>query len=246
MESENNIGEVQENLLNKVTPLSKYLAMALFVILPFIGGWVGYTLAPEKIVDSVVVREVEVEKLVELPVPTNETVTNTKTYEDSELGFAFDYPADWGEITTHNESGTCPQGYVADNCNQRYLIAKGATFLSAETRGHSDYPIGRGAFWGDNASNISSNYLSKCESNNKVCTVVTNNNGLSFAFYKGTPDPEDIGGFSSPRYYIYNPNSQYYGVVLSLHQLNSQTQDNSELFKKTVIDSFRFIEPVSN
>lgn len=37
--------------LHTVTPLSKYLAMALFVLLPFIGGWVGYTFAPEKVVE---------------------------------------------------------------------------------------------------------------------------------------------------------------------------------------------------
>jgi len=37
--------------LNTVTPLSKYLAMALFVILPFLGGLIGYTYAPEKIVE---------------------------------------------------------------------------------------------------------------------------------------------------------------------------------------------------
>lgn len=36
--------------LHKVTPLSKYLAMLLFIALPFLGGWIGYTYAPEKIV----------------------------------------------------------------------------------------------------------------------------------------------------------------------------------------------------
>lgn len=34
-----------------VTPLSKYLALALFVLLPFIGGYIGYTFAPEKVVE---------------------------------------------------------------------------------------------------------------------------------------------------------------------------------------------------
>ena len=43
--------------LKKVTPLSKYLAMALFVALPFIGGWIGYMYAPEKVV--------EIERIVE-------------------------------------------------------------------------------------------------------------------------------------------------------------------------------------
>ena len=39
--------------LKKVTSLSKYLAMALFVILPFVGGWIGYRYAPEKVVEVV-------------------------------------------------------------------------------------------------------------------------------------------------------------------------------------------------
>jgi hypothetical protein len=37
--------------LKKITPLSKYLAMVLFIILPFLGGWIGYTYAPEKVVE---------------------------------------------------------------------------------------------------------------------------------------------------------------------------------------------------
>jgi hypothetical protein len=48
--------------LHKVTPLSKYLAMVLFVLLPFVGGWIGYTYAPEKVV--------EVERVVEVIVST--------------------------------------------------------------------------------------------------------------------------------------------------------------------------------
>ncbi len=59
MENEN-ITPEQENTvqntpspLNTVTPLSKYLAMALFTVLPFIGGWIGYTYAPEKVVEVI-------------------------------------------------------------------------------------------------------------------------------------------------------------------------------------------------
>lgn len=37
--------------LKTVTPLSKYLAMVLFILLPFVGGWIGYQFAPEKIVE---------------------------------------------------------------------------------------------------------------------------------------------------------------------------------------------------
>ncbi len=47
--------------LHIVTPLSKYLAMVLFIILPFVGGWIGYHYAPEKVVEveKVVVKEIE-------------------------------------------------------------------------------------------------------------------------------------------------------------------------------------------
>jgi hypothetical protein len=37
--------------LKQVTPLSKYLAMILFIAMPFIGGWIGYRYAPVKIVE---------------------------------------------------------------------------------------------------------------------------------------------------------------------------------------------------
>jgi hypothetical protein len=47
---------------NTVTPFSKYLAMALFVALPFIGGWVGYVNAPEKLVE---VENVNVQNVVQ-------------------------------------------------------------------------------------------------------------------------------------------------------------------------------------
>jgi hypothetical protein len=60
--NEDTTQEVENTLspLHKVTPLSKYFAMVLFVALPFIGGWIGYTYAPEKVVEveRVVIKEV--------------------------------------------------------------------------------------------------------------------------------------------------------------------------------------------
>lgn len=46
--------------LHEVTPLSKYLAMFIFITLPFFAGWVGYQLAPEKVV--------EIEKIIKMPI----------------------------------------------------------------------------------------------------------------------------------------------------------------------------------
>ncbi|MCA9362736.1 hypothetical protein KC851_00210 [Candidatus Kaiserbacteria bacterium] len=72
-----------ENNFHKITPLSKYLALALFVLLPFVGGWVGYQYAPEKIVE--IERVVEVEKVVinevdKSPSTSDVTPANTVSY----------------------------------------------------------------------------------------------------------------------------------------------------------------------
>jgi len=80
MENENQTSEQAEVIetkqspLHTVTPLSKYLAMALFIILPFLGGWIGYTYAPEKVV--------EVEKVVLIEKETSQKVEAEKTSKE--------------------------------------------------------------------------------------------------------------------------------------------------------------------
>jgi len=43
--------DVKYENLNKVTPLSRYLALTLFVALPFLGAWIGYSYVPAKIIE---------------------------------------------------------------------------------------------------------------------------------------------------------------------------------------------------
>ena len=62
-----------------VTPVSKYLALALFVILPFLGGYIGYVYAPEKVVE--VVKIVEVTKTDQV----NSTETNDALNSEMEF-----------------------------------------------------------------------------------------------------------------------------------------------------------------
>lgn len=45
---------VSSSRLHEVTSVSKYLALFLFVTLPFIGGYVGYVYAPEKVVTETI------------------------------------------------------------------------------------------------------------------------------------------------------------------------------------------------
>jgi hypothetical protein len=51
MENNTSQTEIIKSQLHTVTPLLKYLAMGLFIALPFLGGWIGYTYSPEKIVE---------------------------------------------------------------------------------------------------------------------------------------------------------------------------------------------------
>ncbi len=97
MEPETTINEENKKFsrLRVVTPLSKYIAMILFIALPFIGGWIGYTHAPEKVV--------EVERIVvqEIPVPDkngseiSKNPPEWRTYTNEQLEFEIDYPSHW-------------------------------------------------------------------------------------------------------------------------------------------------------
>jgi len=77
-----NVTDANTHPVNRVTPVSKYLTMALFIILPFVGGYVGYSLAPEKVV--------EVENVVTTKSDTigqNQSTRNTDINPDVSEGF---------------------------------------------------------------------------------------------------------------------------------------------------------------
>lgn len=91
------VSEQRSRLL--LAPVPKYLILVLMVTLPFLGGWVGYNIATEKVV--------EVEKL------TSQELTNEqphgvqdKRYRNASLGIEFSYPSDW--IVTERESQNVP------------------------------------------------------------------------------------------------------------------------------------------
>lgn len=85
----------QIHQLTKVTTLSKYFALALMVALPFIGGVVGYSLAPERVVEQVVVQEVEVNREADTDAVEMTSQVGWKTYVDEIHKYSFEYPASW-------------------------------------------------------------------------------------------------------------------------------------------------------
>ena len=88
--------------LKKVTPVSKYLALVLFVVLPFIGGWIGYNYAPEKVVEV----EVEVERVV---------VKEVEKIVENDSGLELDQ-SKFAELVVKKES--------AIEKHQRYYVSK--------------------------------------------------------------------------------------------------------------------------
>ena len=47
----NDAQELQPHPINQVTTFSKYLALLLFILLPFVGGYIGYVYMPDKVVE---------------------------------------------------------------------------------------------------------------------------------------------------------------------------------------------------
>jgi len=63
---------IKKHPVFEVTILSKYLALALFIIMPFVGGWVGYHLSP--------VEMIQMETGNNHEVATNSTIFNDTTF----------------------------------------------------------------------------------------------------------------------------------------------------------------------
>ena len=78
----------QKSKLHQITPLSKYLAMALFIILPFLGAYIGYVNAPETVVEEVVVLESSGEEIESVVVKNDDSLELKKytirSYKNSE------------------------------------------------------------------------------------------------------------------------------------------------------------------
>lgn len=91
-----------------VTPFSKYLAMFLFILLPFIGFYLGMQYQQKVTVTTPVVSEVQKNVIptskpiptsttnpLASPLPTSGSTVNWKTYTNKDYGFSFKYPQEY-------------------------------------------------------------------------------------------------------------------------------------------------------
>lgn len=133
MESESATQEVEQEVessaadqtsrLFHVTPLSKYLAMALFVILPFVGGWIGYQFAPEKVV--------EVEQVIEFG-----NINSSESVNDAGSGASEEYVTESGNLDTVGDAEG-GDGFVARGIEQWVPVTIGGQVYD-ETNGQYD------------------------------------------------------------------------------------------------------------
>ena len=87
--------------LTRPSFFSKHFAVVIFIILPFIGFYLGAMYAFENIVEM---EEVNDNQIKEVKV-NNESVKNVldwKLYKNEEYGFQFYYSNDWKLDTTNN------------------------------------------------------------------------------------------------------------------------------------------------
>lgn len=151
-----------------------------------------------------------------------------KRYDDEELGFGFALPEGWGEISKREEM------------NHRSLsLEGGSVFLGADNGGEN---VGRGGYWGDSAELITDqDYITKlCETKTdaKSCEIRTNDAGLTYA--KVTEDIVQFGpSVEGINYYIFNPNNDYRGIILSTERLDEDGYDRADL--QYIVDNFYFL-----
>ncbi len=139
MESESqNMDVSQASLVNRVTPFSKYLAMALFVVMPFIGGWIGYMHAPLKVVE---VEKIEIKKPTVEPDFAESKINdiqnlNWKQHSLFNGEFVFQYPSNWTFSEFDSDSRSSIRIY---DLNQPVELAKSYVLIKLVTQGEDPF-----------------------------------------------------------------------------------------------------------
>lgn len=165
-------------------------------------------------------------------VTDKEDDTSLKSYENKTLNISFSYPQDWGDVS-QKKDGT---DHIALSVFESSVV-----FLAADNGGES---VARGAYWGDSAELIDSqNYVNNlCDTKGEAqsCEIKTNSSGVQYA--KVVEEVFQMGGGTiGTNYYIYNPNSEFRGIILSTDRLREKDVSDLESKLQNLVDSLYFI-----
>lgn len=154
--------------------------------------------------------------------------SNVSTFSDSEIWISFSYPNNWWTITKSSETN-----------NSKYLIMLSKNWNVFFAFHNWETPIARWSFWWDQAKNINSNsYINNFCQNKTNCSVLTNTNGIKYAKYN-----EEYWEMWSDivntrlMYYIFNPNSNYRGIIMSNERISNESISNLD----SIINSLSFL-----
>lgn len=90
--NEPSVVPLKTNPLFVITPVSKYLAMALFIILPFLGFWIG-TIYEDSVITETNLTTPAVVEVYEAKTETQPVNTNDQMYTSKDGVFSIAYPA---------------------------------------------------------------------------------------------------------------------------------------------------------
>ena len=158
-----------------------------------------------------------------------------QTYNNDELKISFNYPNEWGQLVQKDEPD-----HIALQVNNRI-------FLGTD---NGEDSLGRGGYWGDPANLIvNQEYINNFCNDKSDCEIKTNQQGITFA----RNIEKEYSTFGSDPveavfYYLFNPKSEYRGVIISGVNLDNDNIlvgeniqfDESDM--ELLIDGLNFID----
>lgn len=228
-----------------VNPWMLTSGVLVLVVLVGVAAWI-FTTAKSPVVDT------QIQGATTTPVAQSQIPAGWRVYENKKIGIAFNYPEAWGEVVVADVEGGCDspeaQAEIAathDPCIQivmRFpspLYASGGIFLATETALHQKYPVGRGAFWGDEFIPTQQAIEHYCDGKSGTCVVSKNSNGVTIAkTYLSAAAPGDMGEQQEGWVYrLYSPNSVYQSIIISAVRLDARWQVDFD----RLVDTLRFI-----
>lgn len=193
------------------------------------------------------------------PISSTNNMGDSRTYESKEVGIAFSYPTEWGDISVNEELCLPKEGYTREYngqpCVSMYLLSSTYRrgFLVATSKLFPQYIPGRGAIWGDEIipfiSDPEMSLHNYCTKNNTVsCESKTNQYGVGYIkSITNTGRLGDTGHAQENRksiyYFILNKNRNFPIVELSSESLpDSKSLQSYEKDFDQILSTFKFTD----
>lgn len=221
---------------NKITPLSKYLAMVLFIALPFIGFVLG--MKYQKTIDSslkmVDSKQIDAVNTSTTPTPL---MTNWKTYISKKHGFEVQYPSSWilnGEEYTISAIGGLglTSDVILENVMNKNNCGPGYCYPSL----HFFAPLTNG-----NNVKTPKEWVKNFFATNKLVSASEALNKLIFE--------ETIVGGAPAIKVLFSPTSEYLFIfknsniyIIAVEIVNTSNEATSYPLFKQVLSTFKFVQ----